>query len=314
MTKHKLKSGVAQQQQQSKQVKKVSIALDEDKEIPSQKFACISFLSPENILKKKEIFYFERFLKHWELSKTLDKTREFLKFISYKYNLDFNLIHSDLEEFVEAERETIQKSNIDDDFAIFVEKYGDELQDKFDEAHEFQTSVRGLKIRGCFSTKQEADTHCKELRMTDQNHSIFVGDVGKWLPWDPLPSKTGEVTYQEEELNKLMNEKNKNDKKSKEFFNERVKDAKKKAIAENEQKAETSKVVLTQTIDEDGNLIGRQNNASTIEKTFAGRDEDVSIDEIKSVLFEGDNIVIPKSEMEKEGKKIPQSLMDTLKR
>jgi len=292
--------------------KTLNIALDEDRVIESQKFVCISFLSPENILKRKDVFYFKEFIKNWELNKVLDKTREFHKYISYKHNLDFNSIMKDLDEFIEAESESIKKSDIEDDYAIFTEKYFDELQEKFDKENNFQTSVRGLKIRGAFASKEEADAHCIELRNINPEHNIYVGDVGKWLPWDPLPTKTGEVNYAEEELNKLMKEKLKNAKKSKEFFNERVKESKRKAIEENEQKAAKTGVKLTQTIDADGNLIGRT-GTSSVENTFSGREEEVSIDEIKSMLFEGDNIVIPKSEMEKEGKKIPQSLLDTLK-
>ena len=36
---------------------------DEDTPIAGQKFACMSFISPEKILKKRELFMFEHFLK-----------------------------------------------------------------------------------------------------------------------------------------------------------------------------------------------------------------------------------------------------------
>ena len=36
--------------------------LDEDKPIAGQRFACISFLSPEKIIKAREMFLFEQFL------------------------------------------------------------------------------------------------------------------------------------------------------------------------------------------------------------------------------------------------------------
>ena len=39
--------------------------LDEDKAIAGQKFACLSFISPEHILKQKEMFLFEKFIKNW---------------------------------------------------------------------------------------------------------------------------------------------------------------------------------------------------------------------------------------------------------
>ena len=37
--------------------------LDEDKPIAGQKFVCLSFVSPEKILKQKEMFYFDNFFK-----------------------------------------------------------------------------------------------------------------------------------------------------------------------------------------------------------------------------------------------------------
>jgi hypothetical protein len=60
----------------------------------------------------------------------------------------------------------------------------------------------------------------------------------------------------EEELNQLHNEKMKNEAKAKEEFERRVKESKKKAIEENIKLAQKSGNVLTQTIDEQGNLIG----------------------------------------------------------
>jgi hypothetical protein len=57
--------------------------LEEDKPIAGQKFTCISFVSPENILKKKEIYYFEEFLKSWDFNKSMEKSIQFLNFLSY---------------------------------------------------------------------------------------------------------------------------------------------------------------------------------------------------------------------------------------
>ena len=64
--------------------------LDEDKPISGQKFVCVSFVSPENILKQKNNFLFEQFLKHFDFSKSVEKFRQFLSFVSYKYNFDQN--------------------------------------------------------------------------------------------------------------------------------------------------------------------------------------------------------------------------------
>ena len=65
-------------------------------------------------------------------------------------------------------------------------------------------SVRGLKIRGVFGTKQEADERAKELQEVDKDFHVFVGEMGKWLPWDPDPNDVQDQIYQEKELNDLM--------------------------------------------------------------------------------------------------------------
>lgn len=65
-------------------------------------------------------------------------------------------------------------------------------------------SLRGLKIRGTYDTKEEAKERCEELQAIDSKHHVFVGEVGKWLPWDPDPNSTKDQVYQEKELNDLM--------------------------------------------------------------------------------------------------------------
>jgi hypothetical protein len=94
------------------------------------------------------------------------------------------------------------------------------------------------------------------LRELDPNHDVFVGPVGLWMPWDPEAYKTGRVEYMEEELNQLHQEKIKNEAKAKQEFDNRVKETKRKAIEENIKLAEKSGNTLTQTIDEEGNLVG----------------------------------------------------------
>ena len=113
---------------------------------------------------------------------------------------------------------------------------------------------------------------CKKLRETDPNHDIFVGPVGMWIPWDPDAYKTGRVEFMEEELNQLHNEKLKNEERAKQAFDQRVKDAKKKAIMDNIELAKKSGNVLTQTIDESGNLIGVKERVDFDEREAAETD------------------------------------------
>ena len=229
---------------------------DEDPPIAGQKFACMSFVSPEKILKKREVYLFDQFIKQWEFSKSMERYFDFVHFIAYKYNLKVEGLITDFNDFVKEENDKLKKSGIEDDYKNFMDKQEDKLNEQFSREHSFQTSVRGLKVRGVFPTQEEAEMKSKKLREQDPNHDIFVGPVGIWVPWDPDAYKTGRVEHLEEELNALHKEKMKNEEMAKKEFEERVRDTKKKAIMENIEKAKKSGNVLTQTMDEDGNLIG----------------------------------------------------------
>jgi hypothetical protein len=266
--------------------------LEEDKPITGQKFVCISFCSPEQILKKKELFFFEEFLKKWDLNKSMEKFVQFLNFVSFKYNVSFDDLTNDFKEFVKEEKETLSKTTFEDDYKTFIDNNEEELEKQFDIAHNFQTSTRGIKVRGSYPTQQEAELRAKMLREADDKHDIFVGPVGIWMPWDPEAYKTGRVEYMEEELNKLMSEKKNNEANAKSTFEQRVKESKQKAIDENIKNAEKSGNTLTQTIDDEGNLIG-VNNVNSQEVALKEQ-ENISSADICNELFEGENIVLGK--------------------
>jgi hypothetical protein len=260
--------------------------LEEDKAIANQKFVCVSFVSPEKVLKDKQSFYFENFLKEWEFTKVLEKYRQFLNFISYKYNLSFDSLNASLDEFVLEEKDNLKQTSIDDDFKTFVDNSEEALQSSFDKENQFQTSVRSVKIRGVFPTQEEAELRCKMLRELDPNHDVYVGPVGMWMPWEPEAYKTGRVEYLEDELNQLMHEKTKNEKRDKEAFEKRVKDAKQKAIQENIKVAQESGNKLTQNIDKNGNLYDIRTETGE-----EGNMDTTSVADIKSELFDNPNIV-----------------------
>ena len=268
--------------------------LEEDKQIAGQKFVCVSFCSPEKILKEKDLFFFEEFLKKWEFNKSMEKFVQFLNFISFKYNVSFNDISNDFKDFVKEEKENLSNSNMQDEYKTFIDNNEEEIQKKFDILHNFQTSTRGLKIRGSYPTQEEAELRCKMLREIDPNHDVYVGPVGMWMPWDPEAYKTGRVEYMEEELNQLMHEKQKNETNAKTAFEQRVKETKQKAIEENIKVAEKSGNALTQTIDEKGNLVG-VNNVNTQESVLKEH-ENISTADICMELFEGENIVTGKTD------------------
>jgi hypothetical protein len=202
------------------------------------------------------MFLFDQFVQQWDFTKSMSKFMDFLHFISYKYNLKIDTVLADFNEFSKEEETKLKAESQMSDFQTFLDKNEERLTQKFQKENAFQTSTRGLKVRGVFGSQDEAELRCKKLREKDPHHDIFVGPVGMWIPWDPDAYKTGRVEFMEDELNQLHQEKLKNEARAKEEFDKRVKDTKRKAIEENIKLAQKSGNALTQTIDEEGNLIG----------------------------------------------------------
>ncbi len=261
--------------------------LDEDRPLANQKFVCVSFVSPEDIIENKNLYQFQEFLKDWEFTKSMEKYTHFLNFIAFKYNMNFDDLTKDLQDFVKSEKSKLENTTIQEDFKNFIDMNEEKLEEKYNLDVNFQTSIRGLKIRGVYPSQQEAEMRCKLLREVDPNHDVYVGPVGMWMPWDPEAYKTGKVEYLEEELNQLMHEKKKNESKAKQEFDKRVRETKEKAIEENKKKAEESGNKLTQNIDKDGNLYS---------VNVDGNNDEISVADIRKELFESENVVVGDSD------------------
>jgi len=258
--------------------------LDEDKPVAGQKFTCVSFVSPEKVLKNRELFFFQQFLKQWDMNKSLEKFNQFLSFLAYKYNMNFDDISKDLQDFCKDEKDKLFASTLEDDYKNFIDTNEERMNEDFIKEHSFQTSVRGLKVRGSYPSQEEAEMRCKLLREVDPNHDVYIGPVGMWMPFHPESYKTGRVEYLEDELNQLMQEKTKNESSAKVEFDKRIRETKEKAMEDNKKKALESGNVLTQTIDEDGNLV-----------SVKDRNDDISVSDLRKELFEGENIITDKN-------------------
>ena len=265
--------------------------LDEDKPIAEQKFVCLSFVSPEDVIKNKQLFFFEQFVKQYDFTKSMEKFTQFINFVSFKYDIKSDDLHDQFKTFVETERSNLH-TTVDDDYKFFVDNQETKLDEKYGEEHNFQTSVRGLKVRGVFPSQKEAELRCKMIREFDPNHDVYVGPVGLWVPFHPDAYKTGKVEYLEKELNDLMGEKKKNEDSNKLKFENRVKESKLTAIQENMKKAEETNNRLTQTINEKGELVTIK-NMNTQEKNLG---INASLEDIRRELFEGDDIVVGKTD------------------
>ena len=82
----------------------------------------------------------------------------------------------------------------------------------------------GLKIRGCFQTKDEAASHAKRLQKEDGTFDIYVVDMYKWLLIPPDRDAIDDVHYQEEKLEEIMSKYRENQREAAVMFEKRKKD------------------------------------------------------------------------------------------
>ena len=166
--------------------------LSVDDPIPGQNYVCMSFVSPEKIIQDFKGFQMCKFLQSYCKEQDLKYDDLYSKFEDYIY------------------------------------KYSEELERDFDEKNEYKTSMRGVKVRGVYLTKEEAETRAKSLSRNDSTFNVFVGQVGYWLPWDPCADNVDKEVFQDEQLNTLMEGYEKNNI-NREIFYEEVKQEKVKA-------------------------------------------------------------------------------------
>jgi hypothetical protein len=124
--------------------------------------------------------------------------------ICRKSKVRVDTLMDEFHQFVKANERELKDSKMQESFDDFMYSNKAKLEDEFYAKNEFRTTVRGLKIRGVYSSNAEAVARSKKLQRQDTLHNIFVGEVGKWLPWDPEPADVSEQEYAEEQLNTLM--------------------------------------------------------------------------------------------------------------
>jgi len=237
--------------------------LEEDPEIRSQKFVLLSFLSPENVLEKKDQYFFAEFIKQYEIDYKIRNLEAYLVSvvrgvndkltaeadrmeslnqdmsgavsICRKSRLEMATILETYHNFVKENDKVIKKTSIKEAYDDFLFKQQNKLEDEFFQKNDFHTSMRGLKVRGVTGSHGEAVAMAKKLQRSDPIHNIFLGEVGKWLPWDPKPHQVQDQEYAEDQLNQLMKKYKDNEEARDKFVNEQrntsTKGAKKGVIA-----------------------------------------------------------------------------------
>jgi hypothetical protein len=82
----------------------------------------------------------------------------------------------------------------------------------------------GIKIRGAFSTKDEAENHAKRLQRDDATFDIYVVDMYKWLLIPPKNEEIDNVNYVDDKLNEIMTKYRDNQRHAAALFEKRKKD------------------------------------------------------------------------------------------
>jgi hypothetical protein len=98
-----------------------------------------------------------------------------------------------------------------------------------------KTTLSGIKVRGAFATYEDACAHAKKLQSADEYFNVFVGEMGKWLPFDPNPDSqtVKDSEYANEQLNTMMKSYMENQEKAKVYHEQRKNELVRKNIMEN---------------------------------------------------------------------------------
>jgi hypothetical protein len=210
--------------------------LDEDPEIPTQRYCLVSFLSPEKVIQDKNRFFFSEFVKFMDYDWKVKGLEHLMAFLSKKYNIKIDDLLKDAEEFGKVRDKEIRETDIEEQWQVFLLKHEKEVQEKYDNKVDFRSNVRGVKVRRAFATVEEAQVMAKVFQRKYPKDNIYIGKVGCWLPWDPSEHLMPEVEYAEKELNEMMRRYKENEANREIFFAEQRQEAIKAQKEENERR------------------------------------------------------------------------------
>lgn len=174
---------------------KVQDYLDEDKKIRGQNYVLLSFISPEDVITNKEAYYFSRFLTQFGKDMETLFTGILAKYPESKELIDtIKTNHGYISNATE----------MNEQYKFFKSVNSTEVEAEYHRDNNFQTTIRGLKVRGVFDTLDEAKNRSEFLKKSDNKFDIFIGEVGVWCPWSPNPNDLQNQEYSETQLNTLM--------------------------------------------------------------------------------------------------------------
>ena len=172
--------------------------LDQDPSLRGQSFVCVSFISPEDAIKQKEIFTFHKFTQAFakDMSELFFNIND--KFKEDQETLD---MFSSLRERYDY---LFSINNLEAEYKYFKDTNADAMELEYTSQNGFQTSIRGFKVRGSYASLEEAKNRAQAIRKFDENFNVYIAEVGCWCPWSPNPDDITDQEYNETQLNTLM--------------------------------------------------------------------------------------------------------------
>jgi hypothetical protein len=278
--------------------------LEEDQEISHQKYVCLSFISPEDVIKRKEIYYMEHFLKS-----LIGEVNELFDFVSKQDDEKSQLVHAIKERYTH-----LFKNDLGEQYTYFKDN-DKTLEKKYFEENDFQTTIRGLKVRGSYETIKEAQIRSKVLQRKDPVHNVFIAQVGCWCPWAPNPDDIKDQEYSENQLNELMKKYTDNRDQVDTVFDKRTKQLIEKNKKENEGKEKKPMVELLEGQEEKEQLKHhgaiKKVDESTIENEIVDlKYEDKPTEPVLGAHDDKDPWLQRKESLEKSKKGIPRKIKE----
>lgn len=192
--------------------------LEQDPPLRGQNFACVSFVSPESVIRQRDVFNFGRFV-----SSVGKDTAEMLDALADKFR-DDKPTRDMIAMLRERHAHLWNDEELQEQYRTFLGVNSEELNREYSKAHGFQTSVRGLKIRGVFESYEETLHRSRALHRSDPTFPVFIAQVGCWCPWDPSPEEIPNGQYDNDQLNTIVKNYKENAEKKDAYFQERKRD------------------------------------------------------------------------------------------
>lgn len=174
---------------------KVVDHLKEDKPLKEQAYCCLSVISPEDVITRKDAY----------------ATKLFLESVTARFNemLAELLLHvpesaTNVAAFKARHGDWLAAGTTTAAFEAYMKDNQADIDKRYSMEHGNVCCTRGIKIRGSYATLDAARGRCQLLRSEDPAHDVYVAEVGKWCPFSAAPTAIGDVNYAESELNALM--------------------------------------------------------------------------------------------------------------